>query len=240
VQNAQKKMEPFCQAVELGRENQKEQGQLDVKYRVESAAPSAPRQKIGYARVSTGEQTLQPQTLALEAAGCNKILTDHGISGAKFIRPGLSEALSLLQHGDMLVVWRLDRLGRSLPHLIAIINDLADRGIEFKSLTESIDTSSSGGRLVFHMMAALAEFERSLISERTRAGMLAARIRGARMGRPPALTADQKKEAVLIIQGGQPLSVVAAHYNVHIRTLRRAIAAQGMDVSQIGGLVQDN
>lgn len=211
-----------------------------MKYRVESTAPSAPRQKIGYARVSTGEQTLQPQTIALEAAGCNRILTDHGISGAKFIRPGLSEALAHLQEGDMLVVWRLDRLGRSLPHLIAIINDLADRGIEFKSLTESIDTSSSGGRLVFHMMAALAEFERSLISERTRAGMHAARIRGSRMGRPPALTAAQKQEAVHIIQGGQPLSVVAARYNVHIRTLRRAIATQAVEATPDGDLVQDN
>lgn len=212
-----------------------------MKYRVETAVPSAPRQKIGYARVSTGEQTLAPQTLALEAAGCNLILTDHGISGAKFIRPGLSDALAKLQHGDMLVVWRLDRLGRSLPHLIAIINDLADRGVEFKSLTESIDTSSSGGRLVFHMMAALAEFERSLISERTRAGMLAARVRGARMGRPPALTAAQKQAAVAdIIQGGQTLSVVAARYNVHIRTLKRAIATQAVEATQVEDLVQDN
>lgn len=212
-----------------------------MKYRVETAAPPASRQKIGYARVSTGEQTLEPQTLALEAAGCNRILTDHGISGAKFIRPGLSEALTQLRHGDMLVVWRLDRLGRSLPHLIAIINDLADRGIEFKSLTESIDTSSSGGRLVFHMMAALAEFERSLISERTRAGMRAARVRGSRMGRPPALTAAQKQAAAAdIIQGGQTLSVVAARYNVHIRTLKRAIATQAVEATQVQDLIQDN
>jgi DNA invertase Pin-like site-specific DNA recombinase len=211
-----------------------------VKYRIDTSAPAGPKQKIGYGRVSTGEQTLAPQILALEAAGCHRVLTDHGFSGAKFIRPGLSEALAQLQPGDMLVVWRLDRLGRSLPHLIAIINDLADRGIEFKSLTESIDTSSSGGRLVFHMMGALAEFERALISERTRAGMHAARINGQRMGRPPALTPAQKQAATVdILQGGQSLGAVAARYKVHIRTLRRAISAEAVGSTRADDMLQN-
>jgi DNA invertase Pin-like site-specific DNA recombinase len=198
------------------------------------------KQKVGYARVSTGEQTLARQVMALEAAGCSRILTDQGISGAKFIRPGLAEALAQLREGDMLVVWRLDRLGRSLPHLITIVNDLADRGIDFKSLTESIDTSSSGGRVVFSMMAALAEFERSLISERTRAGMQAARVNGQRMGRPPALTQAQKEAAVAEVLRGQSLDAVAERYNVHVRTLRRAIADYAAESSPSGDALQSN
>src|SRR5438067_795339 len=125
---------------------------------------------IGYARISTGEQTLDLQRDALEKAGCERLLTDTA-SGAKTERPGLTQALEHLRTGDTLVVWRLDRLGRSLRHLIDTLTDLDQRGIGFKSLTENIDTTTSGGRLVFHLFGSLAEFERDLIRERTNAGL---------------------------------------------------------------------
>jgi DNA invertase Pin-like site-specific DNA recombinase len=145
---------------------------------------------IGYARVSTTDQTLALQQDALQKADCNKIFTDTA-SGAKTERKGLDEALAYVRSGDTLVVWRLDRLGRSLPHLIATMTALEERGIGFKSLTENIDTTTSGGKLIFHIFGALAEFERNLIRERTTAGLLAARARGRRGGRPKALTARQ-------------------------------------------------
>jgi DNA invertase Pin-like site-specific DNA recombinase len=145
---------------------------------------------IGYARVSTYEQTLNLQQDALTKAGCTKIFTDTA-SGAKSERKGLDEALSYVRKGDTLVVWRLDRLGRSLPHLISTMTDLVERGIGFKSLTENIDTTTSGGKLIFHIFGALAEFERNLISERTTAGLTAARERGRIGGRPKALTPRQ-------------------------------------------------
>jgi DNA invertase Pin-like site-specific DNA recombinase len=131
--------------------------------------------KIGYARVSTDEQNLSLQIDALKAVGCEKIFSDQGISGSLASRPNLNRALRTLRPGDKLVVWRLDRLGRSLVNLIQLLDQLGEKGVRFHSLNENIDTTSSGGRLVFHMMAALAEFERTLISERTRAGMAAAR-----------------------------------------------------------------
>jgi DNA invertase Pin-like site-specific DNA recombinase len=145
---------------------------------------------IGYARVSTHEQTLALQRDALEKAGCSKLFTDTA-SGAKAERKGLDEALDYVRKGDTLVVWRLDRLGRSLPHLITTMTDLEERGIGFKSLTENIDTTTSRGKLIFHIFGALAEFERNLIKERTTAGLTAARARGRLGGRPKALTARQ-------------------------------------------------
>jgi DNA invertase Pin-like site-specific DNA recombinase len=145
---------------------------------------------IGYARVSTHDQTLNLQQDALQKAGCNKIFTDTA-SGAKTERKGLDEALAYVRTGDTLVVWLLDRLGRSLPHLITTMTDLEERGIGFKSLTENIDTTTSGGKLIFHIFGALAEFERNLIRERTQAGLAAARARGRRGGRPKALIARQ-------------------------------------------------
>jgi DNA invertase Pin-like site-specific DNA recombinase len=126
---------------------------------------------IGYARVPTYEQTLNLQRDALQKAGCNKIFTDTA-SGAKTERKGLDEALDYVRKGDTLVVWRLDRLGRSLPHLITTMTALEERGIGFKSLTENIDTITSGGKLIFHIFGALAEFERNLIWERTTAGLI--------------------------------------------------------------------
>ncbi len=145
---------------------------------------------IGYARVSTHEQTLDLQLDALKKAGCEEIRTDK-ISSVADDRPGLDQVLAITRTGDTIVVWRLDRLGRSLKQLIELINELQDRGVGFKSVTENIDTTTTGGKLVFHIFGALAEFERSLIKERTNAGLAAARARGRMGGRPKAL--DQKK-----------------------------------------------
>jgi len=150
--------------------------------------------KIGYARISTYDQNLSLQMDALEKADCEKIFHDQ-ISGAKTKRPGLDEALTYLREGDVLVVWRLDRLGRSLKHLIELVNFLEEQGIGFQSLQESIDTTTSGGKLIFHIFGALAEFERNLIRERTHAGLVAARARGRTGGRPKSL--DAKKTALL-------------------------------------------
>lgn len=176
--------------------------------------------KIGYARVSTEEQNLDLQISALKAASCEMIFEDHGVSGARFSRPGLDAALLKLVEGDTIVVWRLDRLGRSLSKLIELIERLNSRGVQFESLTESISTTSSGGMFIFHMMAALAQFERSLISERTRAGMKAARERGQHIGRQPSLTPEQCEEALLLLYDGTAADV-AAKFNVHPRTLQR-------------------
>jgi DNA invertase Pin-like site-specific DNA recombinase len=140
---------------------------------------------IGYARVSTTDQTLALQQDALTETGCEKIFADTA-SGSLADRPGLAEALTFARSGDTLVVWRLDRLGRSLRHLIDTVTTLADRGVHFCSLQEQIDTSTSGGKLVFHLFGALAEFERDLIRERTQAGLTAARARGKVGGRPRA------------------------------------------------------
>ena len=150
--------------------------------------------KVGYARVSTYDQNLALQVDALERTGCEKICRDQ-VSGMKTERPGLQEALAYLRPGDTLVVWRLDRLGRSLKHLIDTVAELEERGIGFQSLQEAIDTTTSGGRLVFHIFGALAEFERNLIQERTQAGLQAARARGRKGGRPKALSG--KKVALL-------------------------------------------
>lgn len=138
---------------------------------------------IGYARVSTVDQTLALQQDALTNAGCEKIFTDT-ISGSLVERPGLAEAINFARSGDTIAVWRLDRLGRNLRHLIDTVNTLKERGIQFRSLQEQIDTSTSGGKLVFHLFGMLAEFERDLIRERTQAGLAAARARGRVGGRP--------------------------------------------------------
>src|SRR6266487_2279501 len=150
---------------------------------------------IGYARVSTQDQTLDLQTDALNSAGCENIFTDM-TSGAKSERPGLQEAINHLRAGDTLVVWRLDRLGRTLKHLIATITDLSDKSIGFKSMQENMDTTTSGGKLIFHIFGALAEFEREVIKERTNAGLQAARARGRLGGRPKLQVLDPKKIAL--------------------------------------------
>src|SRR5216110_2497615 len=150
---------------------------------------------IGYARVSTQDQTLNLQKDALEKIGCSKIFTDT-ISGSTTERKGLDEALTYVREGDTLVVWRLDRLGRTLKHLIETVTDLSTRHIGFQSLTESIDTTTSGGKLIFHIFGALAEFERDLIRERTKAGLLAARARGHKGGRPKGVNQKKQKAAL--------------------------------------------
>lgn len=181
---------------------------------------------IGYARVSTGEQRLDLQLRALESAGCSRIYTDHGQSGSSFERDGLEAALECLKPGDTLVVWRLDRLGRSLSGLIGLMEQLGRREIHFRSVMESIDTGTSGGRLMFHMIAALAEFERGIISERTRAGMAAARARGKTLGRPRALTEADLRQSLYEIdcQSIAP-KIVAARLGVSVRTLQRHVEA---------------
>jgi DNA invertase Pin-like site-specific DNA recombinase len=146
---------------------------------------------IGYARVLTDDQNLDLQKDALTRAGCQRILEDHQ-SGAKAERPGLRAALDYAREGDTLVVWRLDRLSRSLKDLIEMVTQLESRGISLKSLQESLDTSSSSGKLIFHIFGALAEFERNLVRERTQAGLQAARARGRKGGRPKALDADKR------------------------------------------------
>ena len=149
---------------------------------------------IGYARVSTQDQTLNLQLDCLKQAGCTRIFEDH-ISGTKAERPGLQNALSHLRAGDTLVVWRLDRLGRSLRHLIDTMMGLEAQGIGFKSLQENIDTTTSSGKLIFHIFGSLAEFERDLIRERTQAGLEAARARGKVGGRPKALSQSKAELA---------------------------------------------
>src|SRR3954464_4615719 len=149
---------------------------------------------VGYARISTTDQTLNLQRDALTKAGCSKIFTDTA-SGSQAERKGLTEALSYVRAGDTLVVWKLDRLGRSLKDLIERITELNNRHIGFKSITENIDTTTSGGKLIFHIFGALAEFERDIIRERTNAGLEAARSRGKKGGRPPALSPEKIKLA---------------------------------------------
>jgi DNA invertase Pin-like site-specific DNA recombinase len=141
--------------------------------------------KIGYARVSTDDQNLDLQRDALTAAGCERQFTDTA-SGAKAARPGLAEALAFARPGDVLTVWRLDRLGRSLPDLVKLVGELQAAGVGFESLTERIDTSSAAGELVFHVFGSIAQFERRLMIERTQAGLAAARSRGRKGGRPGA------------------------------------------------------
>lgn len=150
---------------------------------------------IGYARVSTDDQNLNLQRDALQHAGCSRIYEDR-LSGAKVARPGLEKALEMARVGDVLVVWRLDRLGRSLKDLIGMVETLSERGVELHSLQEALATTSSSGKLIFHLFGALAEFERNLIRERTQAGLKAARARGRKGGRPKALEPAKRQLAL--------------------------------------------
>ncbi len=179
---------------------------------------------IGYARVSTQDQTLDLQTDALTRAGCEKIFTDV-TSGAKAERPGLHEAMNHLRAGDTLVVWRLDRLGRTLKHLIATITDLSDQGIGFKSLQENMDTTTSGGKLIFHIFGALAEFEREVIRERTNAGLQAARARGRLGGRPTIQSRDPKKITLArkLYDGNTPVKEICETLHIGRSTLYRYV-----------------
>ena len=175
---------------------------------------------LGYARVSTAEQTADSQRDALSAAGCSRVWTDIA-SGATTSRPQLNDLLSHLREGDTLVVWRLDRLGRSLPHLLQTVEDLDERGVGFRSLTESIDTTTSGGKLIFSIFGALAEFERNLIRERTEVGLAAARARGRIGGRPPKMTTNKIRQAHKMRENGMPLVDIAEILGVGRTTLYR-------------------
>jgi DNA invertase Pin-like site-specific DNA recombinase len=180
---------------------------------------------IGYARVSTQDQTLDLQTDALARTGCEKIFRDT-TSGAKAERPGQQEAMGHLRAGGTLVVWRLDRLGRTLKHLIATITDLNDKGIGFRSLQENMDTTTSGGKLIFHIFGALAEFEREVIRERTNAGLQAARSRGRLGGRPKLQVLDPKKVALakkLYDDGHKPVREICDTLHIGRSTLYRYV-----------------
>lgn len=181
--------------------------------------------QIGYARISTTEQTLNLQRDALQTAGCQKVFTDIS-SGAKDERKGLLEAQAYLRAGDSLVVWKLDRLGRSLKHLITTITTLQERGIAFRSLTEQIDTATPGGKLIFHVFGALAEFERDLIRERTQAGLTAARARGKQGGRPRALNTPAKVAMAQALYDDPANAIDDICRTLHISraTLYRALA----------------
>ncbi len=177
---------------------------------------------IGYARVSTGDQDLALQRDALEKAGCETIFRDQA-SGAKTERPGLADALAHLRKGDVLVVWKLDRLGRSLPHLIETVTGLERREVGLCSLTESIDTTTPGGRLIFHLFGALGQFERDLIRERTRAGLSAAAARGRKGGRKPVVTPDKLERAKALISQGLNVREAAARLKIGKTALYEAL-----------------
>jgi DNA invertase Pin-like site-specific DNA recombinase len=185
---------------------------------------------IGYARVSTNEQNLDLQRDALHKVGCEQIYTD-AVSGTKARRPGLEEALSHLRAGDTLVVWRLDRLGRSLRHLIDTVTDLQEREIGFKSLTESIDTTTSGGKLVFHIFGALAEFEREIIRERTNAGLYSAWARGRKGGRRTALSARQLQIARQLYDARTPVKEICQTLGISRATFYRYMQTNQKDQS---------
>jgi DNA invertase Pin-like site-specific DNA recombinase len=181
---------------------------------------------IGYSRVSTPDQSLAMQTDALAAAGCDRVFQDAGISGATSDRSGLQKALASLAQGDTLIVWKLDRLSRSLTDTIALLDDLTRRGIAFRSLTEPmLDSTSAVGRMVVQLFAVLAECERNLARERTKAGLAAAKKRGAKLGRPQRLTHDQLAHARQLIASGNEKRAVARLLGVDPATLRRRLSA---------------
>lgn len=179
---------------------------------------------IGYARVSTQDQNLELQLDALTKAGCQKVFEDT-ISGNRADRPGLGKALEMLREGDTLVVWKLDRLGRSVKQLVELVSDLHKRNVQFKSLTDSIDTGTPSGRFFFHVMASLAEMERDLIVERTRAGLDVARQLGRKGGRKPKMTDSKIESAKKLLASGVPPKDVAKNLGVSVPTLYRWLPA---------------
>jgi DNA invertase Pin-like site-specific DNA recombinase len=179
--------------------------------------------KIGYARVSTDDQNMSLQLDALHAAGCDRIFTDQ-LSGSTTKRPGLDEAIAALQPGDVLTVWRLDRLGRTMRHLVNMVHEFGGCGIGFQSITEAMDTTTAGGELLFHIAGALAQFERRLNAERSRAGIEAARRRGKHLGRPAELTPEKLAHARKTIKSGeQSVTGMAKLLDVHRTTLHRGL-----------------
>lgn len=179
---------------------------------------------IGYARVSTSDQNLDLQVNALRAAGAERIITDQA-SGSRINRPGLQDVFNVLRPGDTLVVWKLDRLSRSLRDLLDLINRLQSRDVGFQSLTERIDTTSAGGKLIFHVIGALAEFERSMIVERTNAGLDAARKRGVKLGPPQKISPEQWQMIKELIAEDRPIAQIARLFKVHRMTIYRRLSA---------------
>ncbi len=182
---------------------------------------------VGYARVSTSDQRLDLQLDALREAGCERTFTDEA-SGAKTERPGLTDALAFARTGDTLVVWKLDRFGRSLKDLVGRVEELRERGVGFRSLTEGVDTTSSTGKLVFHVFGALAEFERDLIRERTMAGLASARARGRKGGRPRAMDEEKIRVASRLMKDPEvSVAEVCRAVGVSSATLYRYVAPDG-------------
>jgi DNA invertase Pin-like site-specific DNA recombinase len=179
---------------------------------------------IGYARVSTQDQNLELQRKALLDAGCEKIFDDK-LSGSRSDRPGLTQALEFLRDGDTLVVWKLDRLGRSVKHLVDLVGELREQGIQFRSLTDSIDTATPSGRFFFHVMASLAEMERELTVERTKAGLEVARSLGRFGGRKRRMTDSKIESAKKLLASGVPPRDVAKNLGVSVPTLYRWVPA---------------
>ena len=190
--------------------------------------PKCDGRLIGYARVSTPEQRLDLQIDCLKSAGCKRIFQDHGISGAKAKRPGLDDMLAALKHDDMVVVYKLDRLGRSVLHLSDLLVRFQKEGIHFCSLSEGINTATPAGQLTFHLFSAVAEFQRQIIAENTAAGLRAARKRGTRLGRPRSLSKKQAMDAArTITQTGRCREDIAKRLGVSRMTLDRAIRRVG-------------
>ena len=180
--------------------------------------------KYGYARVSTDDQNSDLQLTALRRAGCKKLFKDEGVSRATTKRPALLRCLKALKHGDTLIVWKLDRLGRSVRDLITMLDDLRERGVKFHSVTEHVDTATPTGRAMWQMISVLAELERSMIGERTRAGVKAARARSVKFGRKSKLTRQQVMQAIKLMEAQEPASEVAASFYVSKATLYREVA----------------
>ena len=187
---------------------------------------------IGYARVSTGDQDTALQLDALRKAGCEKLFEDRA-SGVRIDRPGLAEAVRYARDGDTLTVWKLDRLGRSMKHLIEIVTELESKGVGFRSITENIDTTTSGGRLVFHLFGALAQFERDLIRERTRAGLQAAEERGRRGGRQAVVTPEKLATARQHLAAGLNVREAAARVKIGKTALYQALKAEKSSASNV-------
>lgn len=190
-------------------------------------APNA--RLIGYARVSTEDQRLDMQLQSLDVAGCDQVFYDHGVSGGKAERPGLDQALKHLIAGDMLIVYKLDRLGRSVLHLADLLARLENQDVQFWSMTEGINTATPGGKLIYHIFAAVAEFHRDLIRENTRNGLRAARNRGAKLGRPRLMSIDDLVEAHRCLQQeGHTFETTASRFGVSESTLVRGLRRHGL------------
>ena len=186
---------------------------------------------LGYARVSKADdQDTGPQIEALEAAGCQRIYEEH-ISGGRWDRPELHRLLDRLEPGDVLTVWKLDRLSRSLKDLLLILDKVEKVGAGFRSLTENIDSTTASGRMMMQMLGAFAEFERAMVRERTQAGLRSARAQGRKGGRTPKLSPDQKAEVLTMVKAGRSTADIARLFRVHRATISRMVDAAQINVS---------